>query len=63
MVFIYLEKAYDSVRRQEVCRCLREQVVPEKYVRLVKDTYEDARTPHKSRPVYLLEESTCRQKA
>ena len=27
----------------EVWRCLREQGVPEKYVRLAKDTYEDAR--------------------
>ena len=44
MVFIDLEKAYDRVPRQEVWRCLREQSVPEKYVRLVKDTYEDART-------------------
>ena len=30
--------------QQEVWRCLRERGVPEKYVRLVKDTYEDART-------------------
>ena len=44
LVFIDLEKAYDRVPRQEVWRCLREQGVPEKYVRLVKDTYEDART-------------------
>ena len=44
MVFIDLEKAYDRVPRQEVWRCLAEQGVPEKYVRLVKDTYEDART-------------------
>ena len=44
MVFIDLDKAYDRVPRQEVWRCLREQGVPEKYVRLVKDTYEDART-------------------
>ena len=43
LVFIDLEKAYDWVLRQEVWRCLREQGVPEKYVRLVKDTYEDAR--------------------
>ena len=42
-MFTYLEKAYDRVPRQEVWRCLREQGVPEKYVRLVKDTYEDAR--------------------
>ena len=40
-LFLFL---YDRVPRQEVWRCLREQGVPEKYVRLVKDTYEDART-------------------
>ena len=44
LVFIDLEKAYDRVPRQEVWRCLREQSVPGKYVRLVKYTYEDART-------------------
>ena len=35
MVFIDLEK----VPWQEVWRCLREQGVPEKYARLVKDTW------------------------
>ena len=30
--------------RQEVSMCLSEQGVSEKYVRLLKDTYEDART-------------------
>ena len=48
MVFIDLEKAYDKVPGQEVWRCLWEQGVPEKYVRLVKDTYEDARTQVKT---------------
>ena len=48
LVFIDLEKAYDRVPWQEVWRCLREQGVPEKYVRLVKDTYEDARTQVKT---------------
>ena len=43
IVFIDLEKTYGRVPRQEVWRCLREQGVPGKYVRLVKDTYEDAR--------------------
>ena len=45
-MFIDLEKqgAYARVPRQEVWRCLREQGVPEKCVRLVKDTHEDART-------------------
>ena len=42
-MFIYLEKAYDRVPRQEIWRRLREQGVPEKYVRLAKDTYEDER--------------------
>ena len=44
LVFIDLEKAYDRVPRQEFWRCLREQGVREKYVCLVKDMYDDART-------------------
>ena len=48
MVVIGLEKAYDRVPRQEVWRYLREHGVPEKYVLLVKDTYEDARTQVKT---------------
>ena len=48
LVFIDLEETYDRVPRQEVWRCLREQSVPEKYVRLVKYTYEDARTQVKT---------------
>ena len=48
LVFIDLEKANDRVPWQEVWSCLREQGVPEKYVRLVKDTYEDARTQVKT---------------
>ena len=47
-MFIDIEKAYDRVPWQEVWRCLREQGVPEKYVRLVKDMYEDARTQVKT---------------
>ena len=43
-----LEKAYDRVPRQEVWMCLREQGVPETYVRLVKNTYENARTQVKT---------------
>ena len=49
LVCIDHEKAYDRVPRQEVWRCLREQGVPEKYVRLVKDVYDDARTQVKTR--------------
>ena len=48
MVFIDLEKAYDRVPRQEVWRCMREKGVPEKYVMIVQDMYEGARTRVKS---------------
>ena len=48
LMFIDLEKAYNRVARQEVWRWLMEQGVPEKYVRLVKDTYGDARTQVKT---------------
>ena len=48
MVFIDLEKAYDRVPRQEVWRCMREKGVPEKYVTIVQDMYEGARTRVKS---------------
>ena len=48
MVFIDLEKAYDRMPRQEVWRCMREKGVPEKYVMIVQDMYEGARTRVKS---------------
>ncbi|KAI5735640.1 hypothetical protein M8J77_020866 [Diaphorina citri] len=44
LIFIDLEKAYDRIPRQEVWRCLRKKNVPEKYVRIIKDMYEGART-------------------
>lgn len=44
MVFIDLEKAYDRVPRQEVWRSLRERGVPEKYVRMIMETYRNATT-------------------
>ena len=44
MVFIDLEQAYDRVPRQEVWICMREKGVPEKYVMIVQDMYEGART-------------------
>ena len=48
MVFIDLMKSYARVPRQEVWRCMREKGVPEKYVRIVEDTYVEARTKVKS---------------
>ena len=46
MVFIDLEKAFDSVPRQEVevWRCMREKGVQEKYMRIVQDMYRECRT-------------------
>ena len=48
MVFTELDNVYDRLPWQDVWRCLREQGVPGNYVRLVKDTYEDARTQIKT---------------
>ena len=48
MAFVDLEKACDRVPRQEVWRYIREKGVPEKYVMIVQDMYEGARTRLKS---------------
>ena len=48
LAFVDLEKAYDRVPRQEVWINKREKGVPEKYVKIVRDMYEDARTRVKS---------------
>ena len=40
MVFIDLVWLYDRVHRQEIWRCIRETGVPEKYVIIVQDIYD-----------------------
>ncbi|XP_037781675.1 uncharacterized protein LOC119578030 [Penaeus monodon] len=44
MFFMGLGKAYDRMPRQEAWRCMRGKGVAEKYVRLVQDVYEGAKT-------------------
>ena len=43
-VFVDLEKAYDSVLREELWYCMRKSGLAEKYVRLVQDMYEESET-------------------
>ena len=42
--FIDLEKACDRVPREDICRCMRERKVPEKYVKLIQDMYRGYQT-------------------
>ncbi|KAK3525805.1 hypothetical protein QTP70_009059 [Hemibagrus guttatus] len=42
--FVYLEKVYDRVPREELWYCMRKSGVAEKYVRVVQDMYERSRT-------------------
>ena len=44
LAFIDLEKAYDRVPRSEVWRSMRLKGIKEKYVRIVKDMYRNAKT-------------------
>ena len=45
--FVDLEKAYDRVPREVLYWCLRRKGVTEKLVRLVTETYRDAKTSDK----------------
>ncbi|XP_047983973.1 uncharacterized protein LOC125224599 [Leguminivora glycinivorella] len=44
MVFIDLEKAFDHVPRDLIWEALRDQLVPESYISLIKDMYSDVKT-------------------
>ena len=44
MVFVDLEKAYDTIPRELIWHCLRKKQVPEAYIDIIKDMYKDSTT-------------------
>ena len=46
--FIDLEKAYDRVPREELWKCFRLAETSERYVRIIKDIYNEATTTVRS---------------
>ena len=44
MVFIDLEKAYNTIPRDPIWYCLRRKNVPEAFIDIIKDMYEDSIT-------------------
>ena len=44
MVFVDLEKAYDTIPRELIWHCLRKRGVPEGYVNIIQDMYRDSTT-------------------
>ena len=40
-MFVYMEKSYEKVQREEVRYCMRKSGLAEKYVRIVHDMHDN----------------------